>query len=140
MRAADSDYTRLAAIDARCKELVNEIASNAQGVFLWVRLVVNELLLGLGSEDDVGDLQKRLRRFPNDLEDYYHLMLRSIYGIYREEAAELFQLTKEATGPLSLLIITVYIIEKVDPRFMFVEDFEREVNSDDSGKGTPTGA
>ena len=122
--ADDSDYTRLAAVDARCKELVNEIVANAQGVFLWVRLVVNELLLGLGSEDDIGDLQKRLRRLPNDLEDYYRLMLRKIHDIYREEAAELFQLTKEATGPLALLAIAVYKIEKIDPGFSFGEDFK----------------
>ena len=133
MLADDSDYTRLAAVDARCKELINEIVANAQGVFLWVRLVVNELLLGLGSEDDIGDLQKRLRRLPNDLEDYYRLMLRRIHDIYREEAAELFQLTKEATGPLSLLAIAVYRIEKIDPGFSFGEDFKR-VNSKDSEK------
>ena len=134
MLAADRDYTRLAAVDARCKELINEIVSNAQGVFLWVRLVVNELLLGLGSEDDIGDLQKRLWRLPNDLEDYYQLMLRRIHDFYREEAAELFQLTKEATRPLSLLAIAVYRSEKIDPGFIFGEDLKREVISKDSEK------
>ena len=133
MLADDSDYTRLAAVDTRCKQLIDDIIANAQGVFLWVRLVVNELLLGLGSEDDIGDLQKRLRRLPNDLEDYYRLMLPRIHDIYREEAAELFQLTKEATGPLSLLAIAVYRIEKIDPGLSFGEDFKK-VNSKDSEK------
>ena len=134
MLGDDSDYTRLAAVDARCKELMNEIVANAQGVFLWVRLVVNELLLGLGSEDDIGDLQKRLRRLPNDLEDYYQLILQRTHEIYTEEAAELFQLTKEATGPLSLLAIAVYRMEKIDPGFSFGEDFKERVNSRDSEK------
>ena len=51
-------------------------------------------------------------------------MLQRIHGIYREEVAELFQLTKRATGPLSLLVITFHRREKIDSEFLFSEDFQ----------------
>ena len=51
-------YLRLAREDSRCKDSTKQIVSNAQGVFLWVRLVVNEILRSLGNDDDVRDLQR----------------------------------------------------------------------------------
>lgn len=107
----DNDYIQLVAVDSRCNALVEEIVSTARGVFLWVRLVVSELLNGLGNEDDIGDLQRRLRRLPRDLEDYFQLMLRRIDENDREEAAELFRLRKEAIGSLSVDAVTFYKLE-----------------------------
>lgn len=134
MLEADSDYIQLATVDARCKELKKDIASNAQGVFLWVRLVVSDLLRGLGNEDDIGDLQKRLWRLPNDLEDYYHLMLLRIDEFYRDEAAELFQLTREAVGPLHVLTITFYKLEKLESGYASKNNLHAQIHMETSVK------
>ena len=56
----DERYLRLAREDPRCKDFAKQIVSNAKGVFQWVRLVVDEVLRGLGNEDYVRDLQRRL--------------------------------------------------------------------------------
>ncbi|OCL04830.1 hypothetical protein AOQ84DRAFT_415231 [Glonium stellatum] len=51
--------------DLRCNQIVHDIAKRAQGVFLWVYLVVDSLLKGLLVEwDDVSDMQERLDFFP----------------------------------------------------------------------------
>lgn len=61
---ADERYLRLARQDPRCKDFTQQIVSKAQGVFLWVRLVVNEILRGMGNDDDITDLQRRLQYLP----------------------------------------------------------------------------
>lgn len=46
--------------DHRYQELVRQIVKKAEGVFLWVSLVVQSLLRGLTSSDRMSDLQRRI--------------------------------------------------------------------------------
>lgn len=57
--------------DDRCPDLVNEIVANAEGVFLWVFLVLRSLLEGLTNADRIIDLQRRLEEIPRDLDRYF---------------------------------------------------------------------
>ncbi|KIX99771.1 uncharacterized protein Z520_04407 [Fonsecaea multimorphosa CBS 102226] len=72
--------------------LVEELVAKASGVFLWVRLVVKSLLDGLRNDDQVSDLLVRLRLIPPDLENLYKHMLGKMSPLYREQAAQLFQI------------------------------------------------
>jgi hypothetical protein len=64
--------------------LVLEIAAKADGVFLWVKLVVASLLAGLRNRDDLSILQQRLRALPMDLEQLYEHMLKvRIDSVYK---------------------------------------------------------
>jgi hypothetical protein len=56
-------------------ELVEEIVQNADGVFLWVQLVVRSLLEGFANEDELEDLQARLKLLPKELTELYRHML-----------------------------------------------------------------
>ena len=60
-----SDDTRLQRIAAEqpedVQQLIQEIVNSASGVFLWVKLVVDSLLRGLGNRDKIKDLQARLQ-------------------------------------------------------------------------------
>jgi hypothetical protein len=47
--------------------LISDIVSKANGVFLWVTLVVKSLMEGLGNRDDISDLQRRIDLLPPDL-------------------------------------------------------------------------
>ncbi|KAK5955689.1 hypothetical protein OHC33_003330 [Knufia fluminis] len=74
----------------------DEIRSKAQGVFLWVRLVVKSLLLGVTKRDDQAQLRRRLETFPSDLHKLYEYMLRrqgDDVEHYREEASLYLKLT-----------------------------------------------
>ena len=43
---------------------VKEIVTKANGVFLWIQLVVKSLLNGLKNRDDISDLRQRLEECP----------------------------------------------------------------------------
>jgi hypothetical protein len=76
------------------EHLIHEIVTKANGIFLWVTLVVKSLLTGLGNRDGIKDLQRRLRLLPSDLEALYAHMLSRIEPFYQEKASEMFQLIR----------------------------------------------
>ena len=73
-------------------KIVDGIAERAQGVFLWVELVVKAMIKGLKNHDSVEQLQTRVYSTPSDIEALYAQMLSNIEVAYREEAAHLFEM------------------------------------------------
>ncbi|PMD49488.1 uncharacterized protein K444DRAFT_671088 [Hyaloscypha bicolor E] len=69
-----------------------EIVLKANGVFLWVRLVVPSILDGLGNYDEIADLRRRLKLIPPDLDTLYSHMLDSIEPVYLIQASRIFQI------------------------------------------------
>lgn len=74
------------------EDLVTEIGTKAEGVFLWVKLVVRLFVDGLAAGDNIMDLQKKLRSLPPDLKDLYRRMLAKMLSEYQIQASEIFQL------------------------------------------------
>ena len=113
----NSRFKALKARDHRSQDLVQDIVEKAQGVFLWVILVVRSLLRGLRNADRVSDLQKRLRGFPETLEKFFSLMIASIEPVYREQTAQAFKYAleaEEAGEPLSLMTYSFLDEEDLD--------------------------
>ncbi|KAF8859935.1 hypothetical protein BDZ45DRAFT_741784 [Acephala macrosclerotiorum] len=89
--------------------LVAEIVEKAQGVFLWVALVVNSLLSGLGNFDSITDLQRRLRLLPSDLQALYeHMLTKRIEPFYLPQSSKIFQILHAGLQPVP----TLYHIEE----------------------------
>ena len=88
---------------ARCENLQVEIVSRAQGVFLWVFLVVRSLAQGLTNADRITDLERRLRSLPVDLETYFRHMLDTIEDVYKQQAVQTFHIALQAAEPLNLM-------------------------------------
>ena len=84
-------------------ELVEEIVAKADGVFLWVHLVVKSLLDGLKNFDSISDLQRRLKFLPPDLRDLYKHMIDRMDPFYRSHASQLLQIAQHAARPLNLV-------------------------------------
>ncbi|EUC51097.1 hypothetical protein COCMIDRAFT_21484 [Bipolaris oryzae ATCC 44560] len=101
--------------DSRYDELVEEIVQKADGVFLWVFLIVRSLLHGLVNCDRLSELQRRIRLLPSTLEDYFLHILSNMDEAYSERAAETFEIALKATYPLSLL--TYSYIDEDDPYY-----------------------
>ncbi|THV43694.1 hypothetical protein BGAL_1083g00010 [Botrytis galanthina] len=80
-----------------CQKLEQEIVSEAQGVFLWVVLVVRTLMDGLSKHDGISELQLRLKALPKDLDKLYEVMILKVNDIYKEETSRLFQMVNKAT-------------------------------------------
>jgi hypothetical protein len=71
-------------------KLIDEIVAKADGVFLWVTLVVKSFLCGLTNRDKISNLRKRLEEIPPKIEDLYTYMLSKIEPIYHEERSQIF--------------------------------------------------
>ena len=97
-------FSRLKSRDnSGCLNLVSAITEKAEGVFLWVFLVVRSLLEGLRNEDGIRDLQRRLDKIPADLEAYFEQIMGTLEPFYLNQAMQLFQLAIYAERSLSLL-------------------------------------
>ena len=75
--------------------LIDRIALRAQGVFLWVDLVVKAMIKGLRNHDSLNQLRTRIDSTPSDIEALYAQMLSNVEVAYREEAAQLFHMALE---------------------------------------------
>lgn len=118
----------------QAKALLMEIVSKADGVFLWVKLVVISLLEGLGNRDDILDLKRRIDLLPRDLETLFSSMLAKIPGFYRRSASELFQMmhcsqehrafVMNGTPHISLCLITLALSDEPNLEAAITSDFE----------------
>ncbi|KAI0380702.1 hypothetical protein F5Y04DRAFT_257206 [Hypomontagnella monticulosa] len=84
---ADRRFQQLKTKNDRADELAAKISNRANGVFLWVFLVIRELLRGLNEDDDFLTLKKRLDALPSDLREYFKHMLSQLDEIYRVKTA-----------------------------------------------------
>jgi hypothetical protein len=78
----------------RTSALVTEIVDSAEGVFLWVRLVVDSLLEGITYRDRLRDLKSRLWALPKDLEGMFQHMLDQVHSDYYVHSSQIFQLVR----------------------------------------------
>jgi hypothetical protein len=79
------------------------IVGRADGVFLWAELVVKEVNRGITNEDSQQQLKHRLDSLPDEIEQLYSYMLRSIDIVYRKEAARCFAVTMIAVTMMTKL-------------------------------------
>ena len=114
---SDEQFALLQSREPRSSDLVDQIVQNAQGVFLWVRVVVGNLLRGLRNDDNLSDLHRRLQSFPTTLTAYFQHMFDSIDDFYREETSEILLICLEGIQPLSLLALWFYEQERLTPEY-----------------------
>ena len=98
----DRRFTQAERTDSRYGHFVHEVVERAQGVFLWVFLVVNAILRGLGDQKNLEDLQLALDTIPVDLESYFKQIFDRVDKAHRTESAKVFLLTTHAVQPLSV--------------------------------------
>lgn len=147
-----SGFQKLLRHNPKLISIVTEkILREAQGVFLWVRLAVRDILVVVRDGGQTRHVLRELSRMPSDLEDYFKRMMESIEPQYRADASMILQtaLCKldytlqlppfadkiEYTGPDFLLVHLGFLDEEMDPYFAgrssFVTDFvsnEDEMN------------
>ena len=107
--------------DSRYHDLVQSIAAQADGVFLWVFLVVRSLLQGLLNGDRVSDLEKRLSRIPKTLEAFFQHMLDSVDEEYAELMPMQLQYALDSTDAQSLIMLWFLDESQEDPESAFKE-------------------
>ena len=92
-------------IRKRAKDLMAQIVDKAQGVFLWVRLIVGDLCDSLtnGLALNIDDLEIRLGETPEELQEFYVLILKRILPKFRLDSYTIFECVLRAQRPLTLL-------------------------------------
>jgi glycosyltransferase involved in cell wall biosynthesis len=109
-------FPKLSLMDPGYADLVEEVVRKAQGVFLWVFLVVRDLLEGLTYNDTIKTMRLRLDRFPEDLDAFFRHIFDSIPKVYRAQTARTFQIAMSRDEPLPLIT------------YCFVDDVEEDPN------------
>lgn len=94
----------LAEGQSTANELVRYIVKAADGVFLWVYLVVQSLLEGLSNADKLTTLRKRLYSLPTDLDEYFERILFTVDEFYETQTPTVFLICLAAADTLPLMI------------------------------------
>ncbi|KAK4223912.1 hypothetical protein QBC38DRAFT_502736 [Podospora fimiseda] len=101
---------------------VESIADKAQGVFLWVFFVTKILRAGLSNGDRFSDLQRKLERFPVDLEPFLKQMIDSASKSDRDRMGEALRMAVKALEPLNAMVYSCYD----DPQSVQLFEVRRE--------------
>ncbi|KAI0099416.1 hypothetical protein F4814DRAFT_113707 [Daldinia grandis] len=96
--------------ESAAQGLVDKITTRAQGVFLWVYLVVKSMIRGLINADSMKDLHRRLDDLPQQLEDFFDRILASIDDFYKIRTARVFLVLAHARTPMTL--ISFYFLDR----------------------------
>jgi NACHT domain-containing protein len=98
-----------------CERLITEVVDRAQGVFLWVYLVVRSLQEGLSNGDSLNTLRQRLSHLPSDLESFFNHILFSVDEVYQEKMAYMLYVSLETRDVLYLMAYS--FLNEDDPDF-----------------------
>ena len=80
-----------------------EITRKAQGVFVWVILVVRDLIQGLRNRDSLEDLWRKPKSIPTDLYEYFNSMFDRLDKYYLDQACFLLRVAIIPEEPYSLV-------------------------------------
>ena len=89
------------------KDIPRQIIREAGGVFLWVKLVIGQLLRGLSNGDDVFKLKERLTYLSRNLGSFYENTFDRIDDFYAQETARTLLILACAEEPLPLLALAL---------------------------------
>lgn len=109
----DETFQAMAAADPQYGDLVEEVVNRAEGVFLWVFLVVRSLLDGIRERDLMSGLRYRLDRLPQNLEDFFRHVIGQIDDSYLwSRTIQAFQLALASPEPS--LLTTYCIVDELE--------------------------
>jgi hypothetical protein len=99
-------------------QLIEAIVQKASGVFLWVTIVVKDLIEGISDGDKIPELRAKLDELPDTLEGLYERMLEKIKPpkqkqSYFDQARHYFNVVEAARSPPSILTVA---LTDMDPR------------------------
>ncbi|KAI2471577.1 hypothetical protein F4781DRAFT_386700 [Annulohypoxylon bovei var. microspora] len=113
-----SHYPRLVN-DIATMFISQKIAYKAEGVFQWVRLVLNAVEDGILNGDNASELESKIDAFPNELGDLYQHLFDSIHVRDRQKVFETLRMTNHMGLDHGLPLIRFWFLNKVvdDPNY-----------------------
>ena len=86
----------------KVEKLADQVTEKASGVIIWVRLVLDELAIGIRDGTPIAALQEKVSAMPQELRDLYAYTLKRINPEYAQEAYVMLQIALYSISPLSL--------------------------------------
>jgi len=108
------------------KVLVQRIADKADGIFLWVALVVKSIRELLNNGYSLSTLEQQLDSLPGGLEKLFKYILDSMDNLARKRAYQSFAVILKATSyafDVSLLLYSFLEEYQIDPEFAIQSSF-----------------
>lgn len=125
----NSAFKKLSARDpAPAAALIHGIVGKAEGVFLWVWLVVKDVLRGIRNRDSIPDLWDKVHALLKGLQPLYILLMSRLEPSYLLWASKAFQLERAVREAGSKTTLSSYI-----------PDFTRASNLEGSGQSAEDG-
>lgn len=101
---------------SKAPRIAEEVVEKAEGVFLWVILVVRLLLQGLENGDNLDELQAILTSLPPDLRALYKSMIGKMRIEHQMQASVMFQIMQEWNAKAHDRQLPVYVLSgALDP-------------------------
>ena len=97
-----SDMPSKIAEHPQWKTLCDEIVDKADGVFLWARFALDELVQGFCKGESIDELSARLDSVPDELDGIYKRIVDRMEPQARNEAFVMLQISCSTQGSLSL--------------------------------------
>lgn len=103
----DTSFRSATLRDERCLDLGSEIVARAEGIWLWVHLVVRELLRDVRDNEPYEQLRRRLHSYPTDLGTFFSKIFARIDRVHAKSAARLMLSSIIAVEPLSIMALVL---------------------------------
>lgn len=91
---------------AFCNQLLDEIVTKAEGVFLWVHIVCTNLLHAMSRGELVSRLSEILKELPEKMERLYDHIIDNLEPCEKDHAAKYFLLMQASSGQPDALIFS----------------------------------
>lgn len=108
-----------AAYQSGSQQLVNEIIERANGVFVWVRVVVDSMRRHITDGTSIEVLRKKILEYPKELKDLYEFTVKRIPGDYWKElevALKVLFSSQTALTLTELYVLTQICIDQRPPQ------------------------
>lgn len=121
---SDEYFRKLQRRTPECTKLISQITAKAQGVFLWVYLVVRSIFKGLEDQDTTAELQRRIDALPEGLEELFKQSIESIEPVYQAQSARILQTALVADPPLSIVAYHFLDVEIQNSEYAMDENID----------------
>lgn len=94
--------------------LTKSIVFKADGVFVWVILVIRSLLSGIGNRCSLSQLRRRLDAVPAELNSMFHYMMGEIDPVERKASARTFLAMRTISPDISSLVYIHSVLDDLE--------------------------
>lgn len=124
------EFKTLELTDSSCTELMEQIADDAKGVWLWVFLVTRDIIHAANKKEGPRKFREIVEKIPTQLEKYFAHILGRVDSMFREEMAKFFLITIFEVQPLPLYAFYLLEKESENPNYAIEADISELPSSE----------